>query len=298
MTYTAQKWGDQEAYLIPDDGKYRTINFSGGRSSAYMLHNVWQAHDGVLPERVKVIFCNTGKEREETLEFVRRVGEAFNLEIVWLEYRYRKDAAGGKADPKRVHKVVTFETASRHGEPFDQLNQQRKMLPNVKTRSCTTELKVMTTRRYFTRDLGWPRKQVFNLVGYRYDEPRRWQKAMLEECELRFPMVHARVSEADVQEFWKSAPFDLGVHSARGNCDLCFLKGQRNLIQTIRENPGSADWWIEQEANSFRDSLRKPSVARFSKRFSYAELKEAATTQIDLGLIDDTPEATDCFCTD
>ena len=297
MNYTAQKWGDQNAYLIPDDGKYRTINFSGGRSSAYMLHNIWQAHDGVLPESVKVVFCNTGKEREETLEFVRRCGEAFNLEIVWLEYRYRTEAAGGKADPKRVHKVVTFETASRNGEPFVQLNRQRKMLPNQSVRTCTTELKVLTTERYVTREVGWPKKQTRRVLGYRYDEPRRWEKSIVEKCDIEFPMVHARVSKQDVQRFWSNAPFDLGIHSARGNCDLCFLKGRRDLTATIRENPSLAVWWIDQES-SIRQHRRNQDCARFSKRFSYVELAEAATTQIDLGLIDDTPEATDCFCTD
>jgi len=46
------------------------ISFSGGRTSGYMLWRILQENNG-LPEDAIVIFANTGKEMEETLEFVR-----------------------------------------------------------------------------------------------------------------------------------------------------------------------------------------------------------------------------------
>ena len=46
------------------------ISFSGGRTSAYMLKQIIDAHRGKLPDDVHVAFANTGKEREETLRFV------------------------------------------------------------------------------------------------------------------------------------------------------------------------------------------------------------------------------------
>ena len=55
------------------------ISFSGGRTSAYMLWRVLQAHDMSLPNDVKVIFCNTGKEHEATLDFVRDIEKQFNI---------------------------------------------------------------------------------------------------------------------------------------------------------------------------------------------------------------------------
>ena len=51
------------------------ISFSGGRTSAYMLWRVLQAHGGTLPDHIKVVFANTGKEMPETLDFVRDCGE-------------------------------------------------------------------------------------------------------------------------------------------------------------------------------------------------------------------------------
>lgn len=63
------------------------ISFSGGRTSAYMLHQILHAHDGELPSDVVVTFANTGKEREETLRFVYECGIRWNCNIHWLEWR-------------------------------------------------------------------------------------------------------------------------------------------------------------------------------------------------------------------
>jgi predicted phosphoadenosine phosphosulfate sulfurtransferase len=37
------------------------ISFSGGRTSAYLLWRVLQAHGGKLPDDAQVLFANTGK---------------------------------------------------------------------------------------------------------------------------------------------------------------------------------------------------------------------------------------------
>ena len=51
-------------YNLPD-GNIQ-ISFSGGRTSAYMLHQILEAN-GNLPDRVQVMFANTGREMPETL---------------------------------------------------------------------------------------------------------------------------------------------------------------------------------------------------------------------------------------
>ena len=65
------------------------ISFSGGRTYAYMLYKILEAHGGTLPDHVKVCFANTGKEMPETLDFVRDCGEQWGVDIVWLECRAR-----------------------------------------------------------------------------------------------------------------------------------------------------------------------------------------------------------------
>ena len=75
------------------------ISFSGGRTSAFMLHKVLLNGGGQLPDQAKVIFCNTGKEDEATLQFVKDCSDQWNVPITWLEYI--------SEEPK--FKVVNFE---------------------------------------------------------------------------------------------------------------------------------------------------------------------------------------------
>lgn len=62
------------------------ISFSGGRTSAYMLHQILEAN-GDLPKRAKVVFANTGREMPATLDFVQECSERWNVPITWLEYK-------------------------------------------------------------------------------------------------------------------------------------------------------------------------------------------------------------------
>jgi 3'-phosphoadenosine 5'-phosphosulfate sulfotransferase (PAPS reductase)/FAD synthetase len=87
------------------------ISFSGGRTSAFMLYKVLEAHDMSLPEEAIVCFANTGKEDEATLQFVNDCAKAWNVKIHWLEYQPAELT-------KDRWKEVDFETASRDGEPF------------------------------------------------------------------------------------------------------------------------------------------------------------------------------------
>ena len=91
------------------------ISFSGGRTSAFMLYKTIEAHNGVLPEHCHVIFCNTGKEMMQTLEFVEECSLTWGCKIVWLEYTGKKS-----------YRVTDYNHASINGEPFAQLITDRK----------------------------------------------------------------------------------------------------------------------------------------------------------------------------
>ena len=135
------------------------ISFSGGRTSGYLLWLLVQAYNGKLPENCKVIFQNTGLEKEATLEFVRDIALHWGIEIIWLEY-----------SGKKSYKVVSFETASRKGEPFKQLIIDKGYyLPNQMQRLCTIHLKNQTMSRYVSEVLGWD--EIENWLGIRADEP-------------------------------------------------------------------------------------------------------------------------------
>ena len=50
-----------------------------------MLKKIIDAYNGKLPKDIIVCFANTGKELEETLEFVHECEKRWNVPIHWLE---------------------------------------------------------------------------------------------------------------------------------------------------------------------------------------------------------------------
>ena len=250
------------------------IAFSGGRSSAYMLYHILDAHDGRLPNSVVVTFQNTGREMPETLDFVEACSRNWNIPIEWLEY--------DSAIPS-LWKRVDYRTAARNGEPFAALVKRRAYLPNVVARFCTAELKIRTAKRYM---LAQGFEHWTTVLGLRGDEPRRVIKNLKpgkERWTNVCPMASAGVTRHAVAAFWQDQPFDLQLPNVRGrtplgNCDMCFLKSERSIAGIMRDFPERAQWWIDLEESV---SVEKGKLARFNKRFSLRAIRDAVTRQGD-----------------
>lgn len=234
------------------------VSFSGGRTSGMLLWSILDAHGGTIPPDVRVLFANTGKEMPETLDFVRECSERWDVPITWLEY-------ADDDEPQRRWREVTFDTASRDGEPFAALIGRKRLLPNPVTRICTSELKIRVMKLYAQQVLGFEHWDV--VIGFRADEPKRVAKLsapLREPYDRCAPMAAAGVTADDVGRFWQAQPFDLRLpnrngKTAHGNCDLCFLKGARQVFSLIRERPERAIWWAHQETR-IQSSATTPSV--------------------------------------
>lgn len=260
-------------YLLPDGNVQ--IAFSGGRTSAYLLHQILDANGG-LPDgghgRVRVTFQNTGREMPETLDFVQEVGERWQVPITWLEYR--------SAVP--FFEVVSHNSAARNGEPFEALIRRRKFLPNQQARFCSTELKVRTAKRWL-RSLGW--EHWTNAVGIRADEPHRLNKPPPKDrWTVWTPLADAGVGRHHVSEFWSRQPFDLRLPNVRGNCwlgncDGCFLKSEASIASLTRDYPERAAWWEDMER--LASTLTSGTAATFSKRYYRKDLRSFIERQGD-----------------
>ena len=284
------------------------ISFSGGRTSAYMLYMVLCAHGGQLPDYVYVVFCNTGKERLETLRFVYECGIRWGVHIWWLEW---VDRASNNVRAADRFQIVGFNQAARNGEPFLALIRRKGYLPNAVTRFCTAELKIDTMKQ-FMMSLGY--ETWVNMVGLRADERKRVMRQVLRTAKGKerwvsyCPLALAGVVEKMVLKFWlgrnkdprrldHALPhgFDLGIRSYEGNCDGCFLKGYGILCQSERDQPGVLGWWAETEAEAEVTFLKaKASGARFVTEYSYAELQRVAATTPPLADFDKLKPIGDC----
>jgi 3'-phosphoadenosine 5'-phosphosulfate sulfotransferase (PAPS reductase)/FAD synthetase len=245
-------------YTLPEGNV--CIAFSGGRTSAYMLHQILEANGG-LPAGAIVSFQNTGREMPGTLDFVQECSERWRVPICWLEYRPNKP----------WFEMVEYDTASRQGQPFDALIAKRKMLPNIDMRFCTVEMKIKTARR-FCRSLGWKHWTVAR--GIRADEAHRARPSADKVMSNWHPLLDAKVTKHNIAQFWRGQPFGLRLphleHSNPfGNCDGCFLKSEADKAALIRDYPDRANWWAQHEKRigaTWRHNMNLTQLADFVGR--------------------------------
>ena len=115
----------------------------------------------------------------------------------------------------------------------------------------------------------------------------------------RIPLFFAGVTKKDVSDFWRRQSFDLELPNnngvtMHGNCDLCFLKGQSQILSLIAEKPERAVWWAKMEQTTIAS---KASGAKFrNDRPSYQSM--LTFTEAQRAMFDGYDEPASCFCGD
>jgi len=217
--------------------KLLVCTFSGGRTSAFM-GKFLNEYDKYKDYEKLFVFANTGKEKEETLEFIDKCSKEWNLPIVWLEAKIINEKGKGT-----TYKIVDFETASRNGEPFVDMLEKYPM-PNNFASNCTRELKQRPIEK-FVKDLGF--NEVITAMGIRYDERHR-KSLNAKEQNIIYPLCDdIKVDNLFIRSWWANQCFDLQIKDYEGNCDLCFKKSLRKRLTIIKENPNIAKWWLDTE---------------------------------------------------
>ena len=250
--------GRENPYLIKGPA---LISFSGGRTSAYMLHQILDAHGGTLPDDVHVCFANTGKEREETLRFVHECATRWNVRVRWLEFQ--TDLRRGYTAADRFNEVG-YNSASRNGEPLDRLIARKKALfSTMKGRWCTERCKVGVLHD-FMLSIGYARGSYAEVIGFRADERDRVIELPRSERNLdrhfSFPLAQSGIRKGDVNAWWDAAPFNLKLEKGTGNCDHCPFLGDKARIARARLFPDTMPWWKTREA-TFKFSFGYMSFA-------------------------------------
>ena len=277
--------------------KLLVCTFSGGRTSAFMAKFL-NTYDKYKDYDKLFLFANTGKEREETLKFIDRCDKEWNLNIVWLEAKVNPEKRKGTK-----HKIVSYKTASRNGEPFEDM-LKKYPIPTTFGSGCTRELKQRPMDSYI-KTLGY--KNVITAIGIRYDERHR-KSIRAEETNTIYPLCDdLKVDSEFIRNWWDNQCFDLELKDYEGNCDLCFKKSIRKRLTIIKENPNGADWWLKME-----NEYKTERVPRFDLRsnksiedlinmsnYHFKIVKDKHEVQKKQGSLFDNVNMdfeTDCFC--
>jgi 3'-phosphoadenosine 5'-phosphosulfate sulfotransferase (PAPS reductase)/FAD synthetase len=194
----------------------RVINFSGGKTSAYMTILEYTSGDIVL-------FADTGREHPLTYKFIDDFERNENIPVTRVSFPGMFDGFLQKRNYKR--------------------------LPNRMMRTCTEELKVKTCKR-FLKAQGILRYE--NLIGFRADEQRRVlsHKEKFKKVKTLFPLNQRGITKEMVNEYWSKKSYNLDIPHILGNCDLCFMKGKDAIITILSQYPELADKWIKDEEES------------------------------------------------
>lgn len=213
------------------------LSFSSGKTSAYMAYLV-NTHLADQYEIVNIM-ANTSREREESLVFADKCDKAWGLNLKYVEAVINPVFGEGT-----THRVVTFETAARNGEVFEDMIRVYG-IPNMDFEPCNRELKLNAMKSYM-RSIGWTNYQT--AIGIRMDEQRRVNPAVAAANKIIYPLIDIWPRDLqDVEAFWEDQPFTLELQPHEGNCKGCFKKSDKKLFRSIIERPQDFDWHREME---------------------------------------------------
>lgn len=217
------------------------VAFSGGRTSAYMCW--WLLQNKSKEYNFVFVFCNTGQEHEKTLEFAHECDTRFGLNLVWLEAVINPVRNKGT-----THKIVSFETASRSGEPFHEMIKVYG-IPNMDWPHCSRELKTRVFDSYI-RSHGFKTTHP-RAIGIRVDEIDRMNISAVDKGEIIYPLISmAPTTKAEIRHWWARQSFDLEIAEQYGNCVTCWKKTDRKLMTIAKREPHRFEFFRSMERYS------------------------------------------------
>jgi hypothetical protein len=225
------------------------VTVSGGRSSAFMAYHILQNEKYKDYNKV-FVFCNTGMERPETIDFLKNIVNYWKIDLNIIEGVYSNEMNVGVS-----YKVVDFGTMNMNALPFSQMIEHKNKgifdgMPNPEAPYCSDMMKTRPAKKFADEIFGVNKYK--KAIGYRKEDmPKRISWAEIKEEKQRiFPLLtdfELPISQIDLNKFWDKQPFKLSIHGSLGNCELCWKKSDNNLIENIIYGTRFIDWFKKEE---------------------------------------------------
>ncbi|MDE0022435.1 MAG: hypothetical protein OXT69_13790 [Candidatus Poribacteria bacterium] len=137
------------------------VKYSGGLSSGLLLFTLLERKILKAERGDAIIFNNTSAEHPQTYLFARRCKqeceEHYDVPFFWVEYMTYEDEHRGEYIRKASYRLTNDRPHSKdvnedgfhwRGEVFEELLSWSGYVPNQFSRSCTSQMKLETTRRF------------------------------------------------------------------------------------------------------------------------------------------------------
>ncbi len=257
------------------------VTVSGGRSSAMMARHI-QTSEKYKDFNKVYVFCNTGMEREETINFLKNIEKHWKIPLIKIEGVYSKNLGTGVS-----YKIVDWHELDMNAKTFSNANMHKskgefKGMPNSAAPYCSDMLKTQPAKKLCDKIFGV--NNYVKAIGFRSEDmPKRITFAEIKEDKKRiFPLLtdfELPISQLDLNKYWNKQPFKLELHGKFGNCELCWKKSDNNLIDNIIYGTRFIEWYQKEEKKYNNTSFRNhKSIDDFVK---LAQLPR--TPEIDFG---------------
>lgn len=231
----------------------------------YWILFVWEHRNNF---EIVVVFANTGKEVEGTLRFVKECSEQWEIDIIWVEASHLDENGNPHSEKgwKVKHNVVNFETASRNGEPFEEMCSVLG-IPTTNAPFCSDQLKRKPIESYL-RSIGWKTSSFYKAIGIRSDEVDRVNSNFRDKKILYVLVSDNPTTKLQIETWWNNNNFDLDIHADDGNCDLCWKKDLLRLCRQARRKPSAFDWW-QQTTDKHGQEPKRPKQIGMEAPFNF-----------------------------
>lgn len=245
------------------------VNFSGGRTSAYM---VWLFEQRKKTENINVeyIYCDTGAEHPLTYKFINDVVNHWGIELTCLRAKVSEEYGVGT-----TYSVIKLSDCKQDLVPFKDVCEVYST-PSYTFGHCTREMKSIPAKKYCKEKYG---KNYLNWLGIRADEPRRLnivdkqidmfalkKKIDRSRANIRYLASITDFEKVDVLDFWSKMPFDLELDEHLGNCVFCVKKGVNKVALAAMDESEMAGAFINMIAS---DSIQSRPGSPLGKEIMY-----------------------------
>ena len=286
--FSKYKTNSQLLQTVVNSSDYLIVLISGGRSSAMMARHI-QTSEKYKDFEKLYVFCNTGQERPQTIDFLKNIVKYWNIPLNIIEGVYSDEAGVGVKS-----KLVDFETLDMTGRVFSeaigQLNKHKWTgVPNTATPYCSDYLKTLVSHDFARKIFGTTK--YIKAIGYRKEDmPKRVTLYELKEDKKRIaPLLtdfEQPIGQRELNIFFENEPFKLEIHSKLGNCELCWKKSEKNLIESIQFGTRFIDWHKQHE--------EKYGNMFFRNNLSITDLVKKAESGTQTNIFDDVDDS--CVC--
>lgn len=232
-----------------DRDKNIVISISGGRSSGMMARHI-QTSDKYKDYNKLFVFANTGMERSSTIQFLRDSIEYWGMDIYVVEGKYSSVLGEGVG-----YTITDFDNLSMDATPFEGAIMHKSKgafygLPNTSAPYCSDAMRSIPIKKFSDDVFG--RGNYVMAIGYRREDmPKRisWKEIELDKKRV-YPLLtdfENPIGLMDLNRWWNKQDFKLSIHSDLGNCEMCWKKSDRKIVDDIRYGTRFIEWFDKME---------------------------------------------------